>query len=114
MTKAFLNKIKTSLIQQREEILQLSHMADPEIDMDGDEVDEIQGKMLNELNKQLSSRNTIRIAQIDNALQKIANSEYGLCEDCEDQINEKRLLANPYFTTCISCAEEREINLQRK
>jgi DnaK suppressor protein len=42
------------------------------------------------------------------ALEKMDNNEYGLCDDCGDEIPEKRLSINPYFLTCVGCAEERE------
>ncbi|WP_369075959.1 TraR/DksA C4-type zinc finger protein, partial [Escherichia coli] len=29
--------------------------------------------------------------------------------DCGDEIAEKRLMFNPHFLTCISCAEAREM-----
>ncbi len=48
--------------------------------------------------------------QIENALSKIERGEFGTCEDCEEAIAEKRLEINPYFSTCISCAELKEID----
>jgi DnaK suppressor protein len=64
--------------------------------------------MLIELNNQMNSRNSIKLAQIESAIKRIDDKTYGLCEDCGESIPEKRLLLNPYFQTCISCAEERE------
>lgn len=86
-----------------------------DIDTSGDETDEIQGNMLLELVNQLSSRDNFKITRINDALQKIENNTYGLCEDCGENIPEKRLLANPHFLTCIFCAEDRELeDKQRK
>jgi DnaK suppressor protein len=39
----------------------------------------------------------------DNALDKIANKTYGICEECEENISEKRLEANPVARYCITC-----------
>lgn len=39
----------------------------------------------------------------DNALDKIKNGTYGICEECDEKINEKRLEANPVARYCISC-----------
>ncbi|MFN4090391.1 MAG: TraR/DksA family transcriptional regulator [Alphaproteobacteria bacterium] len=44
------------------------------------------------------------IAQIDDALERIASSAYGVCSRCGDPIAPARLAALPYATTCIACA----------
>jgi len=50
------------------------------------------------------SDNDLRLLKdIDNALDKIANGTYGICEECEEIINEKRLEANPVARYCIAC-----------
>lgn len=46
------------------------------------------------------------VNMIDQALVRIANGNYGLCESCGEQINEQRLDAVPYASLCIKCAEE--------
>jgi DnaK suppressor protein len=43
------------------------------------------------------------LKDIDNALDKIANKTYGICEECEENISEKRLEANPVARYCITC-----------
>lgn len=43
------------------------------------------------------------LKDIDNALDKIVNKTYGVCEECEETINEKRLEANPVARYCITC-----------
>ena len=107
MNKSFLKKVKDLLLDQKSEILK---QVDQEVivDTDGDETDEVQGNMLIELNNQLNARNSIKLDRIENALKRIEDGSYGLCQDCGESIPEKRLLSNPYFQTCVSCAEERE------
>ncbi len=107
MNKTFIKKVKDLLLAQKKEILAQS-VTRVEVDTDGDETDEIQANILIGLNNQLNSRNLEKLNQIDSALKKIEDGTYGLCQDCEDPINEKRLLSNPHFQTCIACAEERE------
>jgi DnaK suppressor protein len=107
MNKSFLKKVKDLLLAQRQEILKQAEQ-EVAVDTDGDETDEVQGNMLIELNNQLNSRNSAKLGQIENALQRIQDKSYGLCQDCEEPIPEKRLLSNPHFQTCVSCAEERE------
>lgn len=107
MNKTFLKKMKALLLEQKEEVVK-SAAQDLVVDTDGDETDEIQGNQLLELNHQLIARSSAKMSQIDAALKRIEDGTYGLCQDCEEPIHEKRLLMNPYFQTCISCAEERE------
>jgi DnaK suppressor protein len=51
----------------------------------------------------LSDNDLTLLKEIDSALDKIAASSYGVCEECEEEINEKRLEANPVARYCITC-----------
>lgn len=46
---------------------------------------------------------TFSIPRIKRALQKIEDGSYGICEDCGDQIPEKRLESIPAALLCICC-----------
>lgn len=48
------------------------------------------------------------LIDIDEALRKIAEGSYGICEECAEEISEKRLSVLPTATLCVSCKEERE------
>lgn len=111
--KTFLNKIKTLLLSQKKELTN-QVVKEINVDMDGDETDEIQANMIIEINNQLHSRNAIKLIQIEEALLKIENNTYGLCKDCDEPILEKRLLVNPCFLTCIVCAEAREVEEKQR
>lgn len=56
----------------------------------------------------LLKRKTLYLKQIDNALQKIESGDYGYCEECGDDISEKRLLARLTALLCIACKSEQE------
>ena len=43
--------------------------------------------------------------RLTTALERIAQGEYGYCEDCGDEIAEARLALDPAATRCISCAQ---------
>ena len=101
------------LLAERDLILN-KVIQDLSVDVEGDETDEIQGNILLEINKQLGFRDAAKLKLINAALAKIQEGVYGMCEDCEEQIPEKRLLINPCFTNCIGCAEDRELVAQRK
>ncbi len=49
-----------------------------------------------------------RLKAIEDALKRIQREEYGVCTECEEDINEKRLVAVPWAMTCIACQEEVE------
>lgn len=113
MNKVFFQEMKNNLLSQKKSIISKS-TRNLEIDTDGDEIDEIQANVLLELANQLEGRDLVRLQQIDEALRKIENNSYGICQDCDEEIPEKRLLMNPYFTTCVLCSEAREIEQKQK
>jgi DnaK suppressor protein len=51
----------------------------------------------------ISDNDLTLLKDIDNALDKIKNGTYGICEECEEKISEKRLEANPVARYCITC-----------
>jgi DnaK suppressor protein len=112
MNKMFFEKMKQSLLAEKNALLNKSRL-DQDIDTDGDETDEIQANLLISINNQLSSRDLLKVSEIDNALKRISEKTYGTCEDCGEDIPEKRLSINPYFLTCICCAEERELSARQ-
>lgn len=77
-------------------------------DPSADEVDIAQNLIINEMVEKLSMREKETFSKLNNALQRIEEGSFGLCEECEEPIAEKRLQAIPYCTTCISCAEQQE------
>jgi DnaK suppressor protein len=54
------------------------------------------------------------IAKINEALERIDNGTYGICEDCEEDISEARLKARPVTTLCIDCKKKQEIDEKLK
>jgi DnaK suppressor protein len=113
LKKSFLNKIKEQLLTQKKEILEQIKQ-EQEIDVEGDEIDNIQGNLLIEMNNHLSTRASSKLKRIEEAILRIENKTYGFCLDCDEEIAEKRLLFNPHFQICISCAEDREIEEKQR
>lgn len=48
------------------------------------------------------------LARISDALRKIDDGTYGVCDRCDAVIHQDRLRAIPYATLCISCQEKLE------
>jgi len=46
--------------------------------------------------------------QIEVAIQRIEDGNYGRCEECGGKIPESRLAAIPYAAQCVRCASQRE------
>jgi DnaK suppressor protein len=46
--------------------------------------------------------------QIDEALLRLADGTYGICEDCGREISARRLKAVPFARRCIQCQEKTE------
>lgn len=48
------------------------------------------------------------IKKIKQALERIENGTYGICESCGEEISVKRLKARPVTTHCIECKAKEE------
>lgn len=48
------------------------------------------------------------VARIDAAIARVDAGEYGICQDCAQRIDPRRLAALPYALLCADCAERRE------
>ena len=51
-----------------------------------------------------------RLAEIQNAIERMEEGTYGRCTDCGGKISEERLEAIPYTELCIECQSQRESN----
>jgi DnaK suppressor protein len=48
------------------------------------------------------------LLKIDEALRKLSEGTYGICEDCGEEISEQRLKILPFAIYCTDCQEKRE------
>ncbi len=69
-----------------------------------------------EINFILSDRERVKIRQIDDALGRMDEGTYGVCESCGLEIAEERLEAMPFTRLCRDCQQdqEREAKSQRR
>jgi DnaK suppressor protein len=56
----------------------------------------------------LGDRNRRLLIKIDDALKRIKDGTYGICEVCGEEISEERLRFRPVTTQCIKCKTELE------
>jgi DnaK suppressor protein len=52
-------------------------------------------------------RRAIQLAQIDQALARVAAGTYGLCVKCDELIEPRRLTLDPAVAICLACAQDR-------
>ncbi len=74
----------------------------------GDVVDIALDSVQDEISSQLAEVESRELARIENALQRMREGNYGVCEECSCNIPMARLNALPYATMCIKCQREAE------
>ncbi|HEX9443592.1 MAG TPA: RNA polymerase-binding protein DksA [Candidatus Binatia bacterium] len=50
------------------------------------------------------------IAKIEEALRRLEDGSYGVCEECGENIGTARLKARPVTTLCIECKSAQEVD----
>lgn len=61
-----------------------------------------------EMELQMLTENGNTIKLIDDAIERLANGEFGICMECGEPISEARLMARPYALFCIKCKSRHE------
>jgi DnaK suppressor protein len=56
----------------------------------------------------LREREQKLLKKIDEALDRITNGTFGICENCGEEISYKRIKARPVTTYCIECKTKQE------
>jgi len=74
----------------------------------GDVVDAALDSVQDEISSQLAEVESRELARIENALARMREGQYGVCEACGCNIPMARLNALPYATSCIKCQREAE------
>ena len=113
MSKLNLKEIKESLLAERALLVEKLKGNDLSID-DAETPDPVDLAVRNySKNVQLavSENESKQLALIDQALIRIGDDEYGLCQNCEKDINPKRLAAIPWARYCLDCQEMLEKGL---
>jgi DnaK suppressor protein len=67
-----------------------------------------------EINFILNDREREKLLAIDEALQRIKDKTYGICESCEGEIQLGRLKVLPFTRLCVRCQEENEKESKRQ
>jgi DnaK suppressor protein len=107
-----LQYFKEYLLKQKGSILNKSNEFKTEAKIiaasSSDEVEVVSNELSLNLAIHLHERDRTVLYQIERALAKLEDGEYGICEGCGADIQVMRLKARPFTNLCIDCAEELE------
>ena len=91
----------------RKELLE-SRRTETDADAKGDSCDIAATERERQLELSLRERERNKILLIHEALERIEDGTYGLCEDCGEEIPLGRLKIRPFATRCVPCKAEQE------
>lgn len=108
-----LKEIKKNLVAEREVISKKLNGSDLSIDDSEtpDPVDLAVSNYSKNVQLSLSENESRQLDLVNEAIERIDDDEYGICQNCEEEINPKRLAAVPWARYCLDCQELREQGL---
>jgi len=116
-----MKSIKDMLLKTREELVRgiarrSRETAGSGVSDIGDILDSVSEERTRELDMILTDREKQKLKQIDDALDRIEEKTYGLCEECGVKIPRARLKVVPFAKYCVECKEaiEREEKYTRE
>ncbi|MDQ3799470.1 MAG: TraR/DksA family transcriptional regulator [Acidobacteriota bacterium] len=102
-----LNDIKQQLIAERDVLF--AKLSGNDLSVDDTETPDPVDLAVQNYSKNVilavSENETRQLMLIDEALQRIEDEEYGTCQNCNKEIQAKRLAAIPWARYCLSCQE---------
>ena len=103
MTQKDLDKYRQLLLQMKTQILNggvINRSDDLQISTDdlADEADIASNVINQEVSLSMRNREMMKLRHIDEALQRIEEGNFGLCEECDEEIGKKRLQNQPFTT----------------
>ncbi|MCU1290205.1 MAG: dksA [Acidobacteria bacterium] len=107
MSELNLKEIKENLLAEREALINKLKGNDLSVD-DAETPDPVDLAVRNyskNVMLAVSENESRQLALIDEALLRIEDEEYGACQNCEKDINPKRLAAIPWARYCLDCQQ---------
>ena len=113
MMKKLLNVKKELLAEVAEKVKNESNSLKFEI---GDIYDIASSERERELTLMLGDRDREKLAETEEAIERVKNKTYGVCDECGEPIGEARLMAMPFTKVCIDCKskDEKEKGAKRR
>lgn len=106
-----MQEIRDKLVEQKEFLIAEAEQAMnalPEQTVFPDLGDQASAETDRSFMLRLRGREQKLLKKIDEAIERIDEGKYGICEICGDEIGIKRLEARPVTTMCIECKTEQE------
>ena len=115
MEKGKLEFFKELLLKKRAELLEEAGKTVDEMNVIAkdnfpDPVDRASMESDRSFDLRIRDRERKLITKVNEALDRIDDGTFGICEVCGGEISEKRLEARPVTTLCIECKQEQEEN----
>ena len=112
-----IQEIKIILLQQKDSLLGEAEVALNELPgqtLFPDMGDQASAETDMNFMLRLRGREQRLLKKIDEALDRIENESFGICDDCGNEIDLKRLMARPVTTMCIECKTLQEEEEKRR
>ena len=108
-----IKELRKKLLAQRRELFRAVAQIEEELlwletDVESEIVERAQDETFIRLLARLDDQQKAEIEEIDRALARIANGNYGRCEVCDQPIPLARLEALPATADCLPCARAQE------
>jgi DnaK suppressor protein len=105
--KRALKEVKQRLLDERTSLI--GKLKDNDLSVDDSETPDPVDLAVRNYSKNVmlavSENETRQLALIDEALLRVDDDEYGVCQNCENEISPKRLAAIPWARYCLNCQE---------
>ena len=113
MDKKRLDYYKKKLLTRREELMRTIARTEEEgRQADDDPTVDLADKAANSYTKEflfgMTNTDRVILNQIEAALKRIDSDDYGVCVNCQEELQQKRLEAVPWAKHCIGCQEKAE------
>jgi DnaK suppressor protein len=106
--RVILEKLKEDTIREIKKSVKIGTEAVAAIEPGGDIYDQASSERDRELGLLLGDREREKIHNIDEALLRIDEGDYGICEECDEDIPLGRLKAMPFTRHCVKCKSDLE------
>jgi RNA polymerase-binding protein DksA len=80
-----------------------------DVDYQADPIDEVRSGIDRDVTIEQLNRRTQLGQEIRSALEKLSSGEYGICEECEEPISQRRLDVVPWARLCVKCQSRKEM-----
>ena len=113
LDKKTIARFKRVLLKEREQIVgEVKQIVESSKEMGQDGIQDIGDEAANIYNKQvllsLNENERMRLKEVDEALDRIENGTYGICEECGGPISLKRLEVRSVAKYCVPCLTKLE------